>query len=158
MSGIAESHVEEAALAWLQELGYATKHSLEIAPDSATSERPSYADVVLAARLKEAIIRLNPHVPPEAQADALRRVLQAENPSLIEENRRLHKALVEGVDVEFYGDDGDIRGAQVRLIDLDDPDANDWLAVNQFTVIEHKANRRPDVVVFVNGLPLGSSS
>src|SRR5712692_7553629 len=109
MSGIAESHVEEAALAWLQELDYATKHGLEIAPDSATSERPSYADVVLTERLKEAIARLNPHVPPEAQADALRRVLQAENPSLIEENRRLHKALVEGVDIEFYGDDGVIR-------------------------------------------------
>lgn len=89
------------------------------------------------------------------QADALSRVLQTENPSLIEENRRLHKALVEGVDVEFYGDDGAIRGAQVRLIDFDDPDANDWLAVNQFTVIEQQANRRPDVVVFVNGLPLG---
>lgn len=155
MSGIAESHVEEAALAWLQELGYATRHGLEIAPDSPTAERASYADVVLSERLQAAIARLNPHVPHEAQADALRRLRQTEHPSLIEENRRLHKALVEGVDVEFYGEDGSIRGAQVRLVDFDDPEANDWLAVNQFTVIEHKANRRPDVVIFINGLPLG---
>ena len=155
MNGIAESHVEGAALAWLQELGYGIKHGLEIAPDAPTSERPSYADIVLVGRLKQAIARLNPDLPSEAQTDALRRVLQAESPALIEENRRLHKAMVEGVDVEFYGDDGAIRGAQVRLIDFDDPEANDWLAVNQFTVIEQKANRRPDVVVFVNGLPLG---
>ena len=80
--------------------------------------------------------------------------LQAESPSLIEENRRLHKAMVEGVDVEYFGEDGVIRGEQARLIDFDDPEANDWLAVNQFTVIEDKANRRADIVVFVNGLPL----
>jgi type I restriction enzyme R subunit len=155
MQAITESHVEDAALAWLQELGYGIKPGLDIAPDSPMSERPSYADVVLTERLKAAIVQLNPTLPAEAQADALRWVLQTENPSLIEENRRLHKAMVEGVDVEFYGDDGAIHGAQVRLIDFDDPEANDWLAVNQFTVIEQKANRRPDVVVFVNGLPLG---
>ena len=83
------------------------------------------------------------------------RVLQTEKPSHTEENRRLHKAIVEGVDIEYFGEDGVISGEQVRLIDFDDPDANDWLAVNQFTVIENKANRRPDVVIFVNGLPLG---
>ncbi len=76
-------------------------------------------------------------------------------PSLVEENRRLHKLMVEGVDVEFYSDDGTIRGDKVRLIDFDDLAANDWLATGQFTVIEGGINRRPDVVVFVNGLPLG---
>ena len=151
---IAESHVEDASLAWLRELGYAVTNGLEIAPDSLKSERESYSDVVLIGRLKKAIARLNPSLPTEAHADALRRVLQTEKPSHTEENRRLHKAIVEGVDIEYFGEDGVIRGAQVRLIDLDDPDANDWLAVNQFTVIEEKANRRADVVVFVNGLPL----
>ncbi len=151
---IAESHVEDAALAWLHDLGYSVKHGQEIAPDSPTAERPSYANVVLRDRLQHAVARLNPTLPPDAQADAVRRVLQTENPSLLEENRRLHKALVEGVDVEFYGEDGVLTGAQVRLLDFDDPDANDWLAVNQFTVIEHQATRRPDVVLFVNGLPL----
>src|SRR2546422_5428821 len=111
-TGFAESHVEEATLAWLQELGYSIRNGLEMAPDSAKPERPSYADVVLVERLRQAIARLNPHLPPEAQADALRRVIQSENPSLVEENRRLHKALVEGVDVEFYGDDGVLRGEQ----------------------------------------------
>jgi type I restriction enzyme R subunit len=151
---IAESHVEEAALEWLRGLGYSIAEGPDIAPDTAKSERESYGDVVLIERLKKAIARLNPALPSEAQADALRRVLQTETPSLVEENRRLHKAIVEGVDVEYFGDDGVIRGEQVRLIDFSDPEENDWVAVNQFTVIENKANRRPDIVVFVNGIPL----
>ena len=148
MSAITESHVEEAALAWLAELGYGVKGGQDIAPDSAAPERPSYDDVVLAGRLARSVARLNPAIPEEARSDALRRIRQVEYPGLIEENRRLHRFLVEGVPVEFYGDDGVIRGDHVRLIDFDDPDANDWLAVNQFTVIEHKANRRPDLVLF----------
>lgn len=153
-ASFAESHVEQAALAWLAELGYAITNGPEIAPDSKTPERTSYGDVTLSARLARAIDRLNPALPTEARADALRRVEQVEYPGLIEENRRLHSFVVEGVPVEFYGEDGVLKGDHVRLIDFDDPDANDWLAVNQFTVIEHQANRRPDIVVFVNGLPL----
>src|SRR5690606_16020694 len=87
--------------------------------------------------------------------DALRKVLSVEKPSLIEENRRLHRLMVEGVDVEFYSEDGTIRGDKVRLIDFEELAANDWLVSGQFTVVEGGANRRPDVVVFVNGLPLG---
>jgi type I restriction enzyme R subunit len=155
VSSIAESHVEEAALAWLVELGYGVKGGPEIAPDSAAPERSSYGDVVLSGRLAQAVGRLNPAIPEGAHADALRQIRQIEYPGLIEENRRLHRFLVEGVPVEFYGDDGVIKGDQVRLIDFDDPDANDWLAVNQCTVIEDKAQRRPDIVTFVNGLPLG---
>lgn len=145
MSSFTESHVEEAALAWLSELSYAVKSGPEIAPDSLTPERSSYNDVVLSGRLARAIARLNLAIPDEARADATRRLRQVEYPGLIEENRRLHRFLTEGVPVEFYGDDGVIRGDHVRLIDFEDPDANDWLAVNQFTVIEQKANRRPDV-------------
>jgi type I restriction enzyme R subunit len=151
---IAESHIEEAALAWLRELGYSVAGGQDIAPDSHRSERASYGDVILVDRLKAAVARLNPALPEDARADAFRRILQTESPSLIEENRRLHKAMVEGVDVEYFGKDGVIRGEQVRLIDFNDAEANDWLAVNQFTVIEDKANRRADIVVFVNGLPL----
>jgi type I restriction enzyme R subunit len=152
---VAESHVEDAALVWLRELGYSVRNGADIAPDAAKSERASYGDVILEERLRQAIARLNPTIPSEAQADALRRILYSEKPSLVEENRRLHRALVEGVDVEYFGEDGVIRGDQVRLIDFADLEDNDWLAVNQFTVIENKANRRPDVVIFVNGLPLG---
>jgi type I restriction enzyme R subunit len=153
-SHIAESHVEAAAIEWLERLGYIVKNASEIAPDTHMPERFTYGDVVLADRLKQAITRLNPSLPSEAHADAVRRVLQSENPLLIEENRRLHKAMVEGVDVEFYGEDGVIRGEQVRLIDFDDVEANDWLVLNQFTVIENKAMRRPDIVIFINGLPV----
>ena len=150
----AESDVEEAALEWLAELGYSTIVGQDIAPDSPTPERTSYGDVTLLDRLVAAIDHLNPDLPPEARADALRRIQQAEYPTLIEENRRLHRFLVEGVPVEFYGEDGVLTGEHVRLLDFDDPDANDWLAVNQFAVIENKTNRRPDIVLFVNGLPL----
>lgn len=150
----AERDVEEAAIEWLAKLGYAITTGPDIAPDSATPERTSYRDVTLSGRLVAAIDRLNPDLPSEARADALRRVEQAEYPTLIEENRQLHGFLVKGVPVEFYGEDGVLRGDHVRLLDFDDPDANDWLAANQFTVIENKTNRRPDIVLFVNGLPL----
>jgi len=155
MSHIAESHVEEAAFAWLSELGYATVNGNDIGPDSGKPERTSYGDVLLLARLRAAVARLNPDLSDETLAEVISRVTRTETPSLVEENRRLHRYMVEGVPVEVRRDDGTIGGEQVRLIVFDDPDANDWLAVNQFTVIENKANRRPDVVIFVNGLPLG---
>ena len=155
MAQIAESHVEEAALAWLAELGYAIANGLAIGPDGSAPERASYGDVILAERLKAAIARLNSHLNADTQEDVFRRLTQSETPSLTEENRRLHRFLIEGVPVEITRPDGSIGGDTARLIDFDDLAANDWLAVNQFTVIENKANRRPDVVVFVNGLPLG---
>jgi type I restriction enzyme R subunit len=126
----------------------------DIAPGSVTSERASYGDVVLASRLARTAARLNPAIPEDARADALRQLTRAEYPGLIEENRRLHRFLIEGIPVQFSDANGDIKNDHVRLIDFDNPDANDWLAVNQFTVIEHKANRRADIVVFLNGLPV----
>lgn len=155
MAGIPESHVEEAALAWLAELGFAVAPGLEIGPDGARPERAAYGDVVLVGRLRSAIARLNPSLPGESRAAVLAKLLQAETPSLIDENRRLHRYLAEGVPVEVRRQDGTIGGEQARLLDFEDPEANDWLAVNQVTVIENKANRRADVVVYVNGLPLG---
>jgi type I restriction enzyme R subunit len=150
----AESDIEEAALEWLAQLGYSIRNGQDIAPDSKMPERTSYGDVTLSGRLRKAIDRLNPALPIETRADALRRIEQVEYPGLTEENRRLHGFLAEGVPVEFYGEDGVLKGDHVRLIDFDDPEANDWLAVNQFTMIENKATRRPDIVLFVNGLPL----
>ena len=152
---IAESHVEEATLAWLASLGYTPLSGLDIGPDGSAKERESYGDVFLLGRLKRAIERLNPHLPADTREEALRKLLQSETPDLVQENRRLHRFMIEGVPVETPRADGSIGGDVARLIDFDDAGANDWLAVNQFTVIEHGANRRPDVVVFVNGLPLG---
>ncbi len=149
-----ERHVEDAALSWLAGLGYAVLHGPDISPDGPTPERISYDPVFLTKRLREALERLNPHLPVETLEEVLRKVQQTETPSLVEENRRLHRYLIEGVPVEVTRKDGSIGGDVARLIDFDDVDANDWLAVNQFTVIEHGHNRRPDVVLFVNGLPL----
>ncbi len=154
MTRINEALVEGVLLEQLQSLGYTYVSDTIIGPDGAAPERASYADVILQGRLEQAITHLNPHIPAEARSDALKKVLASERPNLIEENRRLHKALVEGVEVEFYADDGTIRGDRVRLVDFDQPDANDWLVSDQFTIIEHGVNRRPDVVVFVNGLPV----
>ena len=155
MAFISEADVEAALLDQLEGLGYTRLPDGIAGPDGSAPERASYSDVVLMDRLKRAVDRLNPDIPSEARQDALKKIIADETPSLIEENRRIHRALVEGVDVEFYVEDGTIRGDKVRLIDFGDPSANDWLAVDQFTVIEHGNNRRPDVVVFVNGLPLG---
>jgi type I restriction enzyme R subunit len=155
MAYLSEAAVEQVVLDHLTSLGYAVATDAEIGPDGKAPEREAYTDVVLAKRLTTAIEKLNPTIPAEARGDALRKVLATEKPSLVEENRRVHKLMVEGVDVEFYSDDGTIRGDKVRLMDFDDLAANDWLAAGQFTVIEGSVNRRPDIVVFINGLPLG---
>ena len=155
MAYLSEAAVEQVVLDQLAALGYAVANDADIGPDGKAPEREAYADVVLVKRLVAAIEKLNPAIPLEARGDALRKLLATEKPSLVEENRRLHKLMVEGVDVEFYGEDGTIRGDKVRLIDFVDIGANDWLATGQFTVIESSINRRPDIVVFVNGLPLG---
>ena len=150
-----ESTVEYAALTWFGELGYAIAHGTDFAPGEPDSERNSFAEVVLPGRLRHAIARLNPTIPEEAREDALRKVLRVGTPALIQTNRAFHKLLRDGVPVEYPRPDGSIAGDHVRLLDLSNAQANDWLAVNQFTVTEGQHNRRPDIVVFVNGLPMG---
>ncbi len=153
-SGIRESTVEDAALGWFEELGYVVLHGPDIGPEEPAAEREAWDQVVLVGRLREAVARLNPDIPESAREDAIRRVLRTETPHLVENNRRFHLMLVNGVEVE-YAAEGRTKADVVRLIDFDDPANNDWLALNQFTVIEDRRNRRPDIVVFVNGLPLG---
>jgi len=150
-----ESIVEDAALEWFGELGYAIGHGPHIAPSEPAAERDSFGEVVLVGRLREAIRRLNPAIPEEAREEALRKVLRVGTPALVQTNRAFHRMLRDGVPVEYPRPDGSIAGDHVRLVDFDDVRANNWLAVNQFTVIEGQHNRRPDIVVFINGLPLG---
>jgi type I restriction enzyme R subunit len=150
-----ESIVEDAALEWFGELGYAVGHGPHLAPGEPAAERDSFGEVVLVGRLREAIRRLNPTIPEEALEEALRKVLRVGTPSLTQTNRAFHRMLRDGVPVEYPRPDGSIAGDHVRLVDFGDVRANDWLAVNQFTVIEGQHNRRPDIVVFLNGLPLG---
>ena len=125
MAYLSEATVELVVLDQLAGLGYAISADAEIGPDGKAPERESYSDVVLTKRLAATIEKLNPAIPLEARADALRKVLSTEKPSLVEENRRLHRLMVEGVDVEFYAEDGTIRGDKVRLVDFDNIAAND---------------------------------
>ena len=150
-----ESIVEDAALEWFGELGYAIGHGPHLAPGEPAAERDSFGEVVLVGRLREAIRRLNPAIPEEAREEALRKVLRVGTPSLTQTNRAFHRMLRDGVPVEYPRPDGSIAGDHVRLVDFEDVKRNDWLAVNQFTVTEGQHNRRPDIVVFLNGLPLG---
>jgi len=150
-SQLTESEVEEAALSWFAQLGYDLAHGEDVVRDGPHAERESFGDVLLVQRLRDAIDRLNPTIPDEAREDAFRRVVRPDRPTLIANNRAFHRMLRDGVEVEYRRDDGNIAGDRVGLIDYEDPDNNDWLVVNQFTVIEGQHNRRPDVVVFVNG-------
>ncbi|WP_415717862.1 type I restriction endonuclease subunit R [Maridesulfovibrio sp.] len=150
-----ENHIEQLTLEILAELGFQTLHGPDIAPDSADAERMSYGDVFLMERFKSSLERINPHLDADALDDVLRKLSLVETPSLEEENRRLHHFMTDGVDVEITRADGTIGGDKAWLVDFDNPDNNDWLAVNQFTIIEDSRERRPDVVVFINGLPVG---
>jgi type I restriction enzyme R subunit len=154
MSTFTESVVEEASLSWLGELRYSVLHGPEIAPDEPVTERVSLAEGILPKRLRSALGRLNPNLPAEALDGVFRKLTLTESPSLIVNNRSLHRLLVDGIAVECRRDDGSTGAEIVRVIDFENPDANDWVAVNQFTMIEGQRNRRPDVVIFVNGLPL----
>ena len=154
MTTISESVVEEAALEWLAGLGWQTAHGPDIAPDTLNAERSDYDQVALERRLRDALAEMNPALPAVTLDDAFRKLTRPEGPTLEARNRAFHRMLVDGVTVEYRTADGDIRGAQARVVDFDNPSNNDWLAVNQFTVTENKYNRRPDVVLFVNGLPL----
>jgi type I restriction enzyme R subunit len=158
VSSFTESVVEQAGLAWLESLGYSIKHGPEIAVNAAAAERndPGYRDVILDGRLRDALAALNPHLPVEAIEDAFRKLTQPPGAGLLERNRAAYRMLVDGVPVEYRRSDGSIAGDQVRVLDFDDPACNDWLAVNQFTVAEGEHTRRPDIVIFVNGLPLAA--
>ena len=153
MAKLTENAIEEYAIELLQGLGYDYCHGPDLAPDGASPERASFADVLLLERLREAIARLNPTVPAEAREDALRQVQRIASPELLANNEVFHRMLTEGVKVDKQ-QDGQERGDVVWLADFQQPARNEFLAVNQFTVIENGHNKRPDVVLFVNGLPL----
>lgn len=154
-SGFNEGLVEEVVISTFRELGYTYEHAVVISPDGSAPARDAYSDVLLLVRLRAAVEHLNPTIPADAREQAIRQLLMTETPSLVEENRRIHRLVAEGVDVEFGIGDGEVKGDKVLLIDFDNPENNDWLVTNQFTVVEGKYTRRPDVMVFVNGLPLG---
>jgi type I restriction enzyme R subunit len=148
-----EEQLEKEALGWLSDVGYTLLSGYDIAVDGAAPERTDYKNTLLPFRLCEAINRLNPSIPANAREDAFRQVQDLGTPSLLSANRHFHKLLVNGVPVQ-YQKDGETRGDFVRLIDWETPANNDWVAVDQFTIKGARYTRRPDIILFVNGLPL----
>jgi len=153
MMKLTEDKIERFMLRLFEGLGYEYIHGGEIAPDAEHAERETYSDVVLLSRLQHAVSTLNPDIPYSSQQQAIREVLNIASPDLISNNEKFHQYLTEGITVEFQKD-GNTRGEKVWLIDWQNPENNQFLAVNQFTVIEDNHNRRPDIILFVNGLPL----
>jgi len=148
-----EDQLEKETLAWLGEVGYTRCYGPDMAPDGTAPERASYRDVVLVQRLRQAIRNLNPNVPQAAREDAMRQVLDLGTPVLLAANRQFHRLLAAGVPVQVQRD-GETRGDFVKLVDWARPGRNEWLAVNQFSITGPQHTRRPDIVLFVNGLPL----
>ena len=156
MTTFNESTVEQAAMEWLSDLGWKTAYGPDIAPGTPAAERDNYAKVVLEGRLRDALERLNPALDDEALEHALRHITNPDGPTLEARNRSFHLDLINGVTVDKRFHDGTVSGVPARVLDFDNPLENDWLAVNQFSAQETQTPRRPDIVLFVNGLPVGN--
>ena len=154
LNTIDEFDIEQTALYWLAGMGYSVLHGPDIAPETPGAERSRYEDVVLPQRLRDSVARLNPNIPAEAHEEAIRKVLSPHSPALVQNNRAFHRMLVDGVEVEYRDSDGATRGGGAQLVDFENFENNDWLAVNQFTVVGD-SERRPDIVLFINGIPVG---
>ncbi|MBN1763491.1 MAG: type I restriction endonuclease subunit R [Methanomicrobia archaeon] len=147
---------EQPALEWFRELGYEVAFGPDISPGGLFPERDSYSEVVLTRRLRKALERLNPQLPDDAVEDALHQLLTLDSPNICVNNHRFHLMAVNGIKVEVTTPDGERRGELARVFDFDDSDNNDLFVANQFTVVDGEHNRRPDVVIFVNGLPIAN--
>lgn len=152
MNSITENEIENIAISYLQSLGYIHLAGPDISPDGAHPER-DYNEVVLKTRVIDAIDKFNPELPIEAKEEALKKVLRMDSPDPLVNNEIFHSYITEGVDVEIRTDEG-IRGKKVLLVDFEQPSNNEFLCINQFTVIENNINKRPDLILFINGLPL----
>ena len=150
---ITESAIEKFAIELLEKSGFQYIYAPSIAPDSEAPERASFADVLLLERLQIAVGRINPSIPADIRDDAIKQIQRLGSPELIANNETFHRLLTEGVKVSFQKK-GFSRGDLVWLIDFNNPENNDFLVANQFTVIENNVIKRPDIVLFVNGLPL----
>ena len=155
MTTFTEAAVETAALSWLSNLGWQVAYGPEIAPDTPGAERTDFTQVVLEERLREALLNLNPELPDSALETGLQRLIDPQGPTLEARKRSFHSMLVNGVTVPIKRPDGTVTGEPANVIDFENPGNNDWLAVNQFTVKENQSTRRADIVLFLNGLPLG---
>ncbi len=149
-----EADLEQAALSWLEELGYNILPANDISPNGAYPERKNFNDVLLSDRLQLALERINPKLPPDAIIDALHQISIPQSPSLIKNNQAFHKMLTDGIDVSIRQDNGLFKTEKVKIFDFQNPQNNDWAVTSQFTVIENNVEKRPDLVVIINGMPL----
>jgi type I restriction enzyme R subunit len=153
MTRITENHIELLTIQRLEELGYNYLFGPEIAPDGNTPERDTFEQVLLLNRLKSAIRKINLDIPADAQNDAIKEIQRIASPEQLANNEAFHRLLTEGIPVTKRVDGND-RGDRVWLIDFKNPLNNEFLVVNQFTIIENGNNKRPDIILFVNGIPL----
>lgn len=153
MTRITEHSIEDFAIKLLEHLGYEYIYAPSIAHDGENPERSSYEEILLIHRMAEAVRRINPTVPPAAQEEAIKEIQRIHSPELLTNNESFHRLLTEGIKVS-YQKDGQQRGDLVWLIDFNTPENNDFIVANQFTVVEDGVNKRPDVILFVNGIPL----
>jgi len=153
MTSITEDTLEQQTKTWFREIGYNTVFGPDIASDSQNPERKDFSDVVLVGRLRNAIQNINPGLPSIAVEEAIRKVLLFDITNPILQNKKCHQYITEGVDIEYQTEDG-TKADNVKLIDFESPENNEFTVINQFTIIENKNNRRPDLIVYVNGLPL----
>ncbi len=149
-----ESHLEEATLEWFEELGYEIVFGPDIAPDGEYPEREDYGDIILNDRLKEALTRINPKMPSGAIEDAFRQITIPQSPSLIMNNKAFQRMITDGIDVQVKQADASYRTEKVYVFDFEKPLNNEFMVANQFTIVEHGVEKRPDVVAFMNGIPL----
>ena len=148
-----ENEIEKLAIALLEQQGYTYINGVHLAPDAPDSERTTFEEVVLKQRLENAVRRINPTIPLDAQQDAVKQILRIASPDVLSNNETFHRLLTEGIPVTKRVD-GQVRGDRVFLIDFESPLHNEFLVVNQFTIVENGVNKRPDIILFVNGLPL----
>jgi type I restriction enzyme R subunit len=153
MNKLIENHIEKLAIELLDKLGYTYVYGPDIAPDSENPERDSFEQVLLVNRLQNAVRRINPTIPPDAQTEAIKEIQRIASPELLTNNENFHRLLTEGIPVSKRVDDNN-RGDRVWLINFKNPQNNDFVVANQFTIIENVNNKRPDVILFVNGIPL----
>ncbi|MGO2795525.1 MAG: type I restriction endonuclease, partial [Staphylococcus saprophyticus] len=149
-----EDDLEQVALEWFEELGYTVKNGREISETGITPERESDKDVVLDGRLEAALKRINPELHKNAIQQAIHEISIEKSPNLLENNRTFHEMITNGIEVEHYNDDGETINDLVYVFDFNNPRNNDFLAVNQLTIVNGEYNKRPDIILFINGLPV----
>ncbi|WP_366924854.1 type I restriction endonuclease subunit R [Metallumcola ferriviriculae] len=150
---ITENSIEKFAIQLLEKVGYQYIYAPDVAPDSVSPERKSFEDVLLLERLQKAVGRINPKIPVDVRLDAIKEIQRLSSPELIANNEAFHRMLTEGINVSVQKNGND-RGDLVWLVDFNQPENNEFIITNQFTVIENGVNKRPDIILFVNGLPL----